>query len=162
MTVDSHSELRSFKNVGFFRCCGRICIWIPKTDILSSPYLSFVRPKGRFLLSFSPSLWFALVVHVEGEACRDGLCCTAQNSRLLRPWDDSGHWVNGPYSLITWMHIPINLTFDFPLLAVPSTEPNGFGHLFASMGFIRLLDLHLGRKTIKVLYLEYTDIKVTN
>lgn len=160
MTVDSHSELRSFKNVGFFRCCGRICIWIPKTDILSSPYLSFVRPKGRFLLSFPPlcglhssCMWREKPVE---------MVYVAQNSRLLRPWDDSGHWVNGPYSLITWMHIPINLTFDFPLLAVPSTEPNGFGHLFASMGFIRLLDLHLGRKTIKVLYLEYTDIKVTN
>lgn len=60
------------------------------------------------------------------------------------------------------MHIPINLTFDFPLLAVPFIEPNGFRHLFASMGFICLLDLHSRGKTIKDFHLEYTDINIEN
>lgn len=48
-------------------------------------------------------------------------------------------------------------TFHFPPLA-PSVELDGFRHLFASVGFICLLDLHSQWTTIKDFDLENTDV----
>ena len=49
-------------------------------------------------------------------------------------------------------------TFHFPPSA-PSVELDGFRHLFASVGFICLLDLHSQWKTIEDFDLENTNAK---
>lgn len=93
------------------------------------------------------------VVHVEGEACRVSFCC----GRLLRPWNDSGHCVITAISLLLECIFPSIKTFHFAL-SVPSVELNGFRHLFASVGFICLLDLHPHWNTIKDFDLQNTDV----
>lgn len=59
-------------------------------------------------------------------------------------------------SLLLECIFPSIKTLHFPLSA-PSVELDGFRHLFASVGFICLLDLHPQRKTIKYFDLENTD-----
>lgn len=60
-------------------------------------------------------------------------------------------------SLLLECIFPSIKTFHFPLLA-PSVELDGFRHLFASVGFICLLDPHSQWKTIKDFDLENTNV----
>lgn len=60
-------------------------------------------------------------------------------------------------SLLLECIFPSIKTFHFPRLA-PSVELDGFRHLFASVGFICLVDLHYQWKTIKDFDLENTNV----
>lgn len=85
------------------------------------------------------------------------LVYVVHSSRLLRPWNDSGHWVITDISLLLECIFPSIKIFHFPLLA-PSFELDGFRHLSASVGFIWLLDLHSQWKTINDFDLENTSV----
>lgn len=60
-------------------------------------------------------------------------------------------------SLLLECIFPSIKTFHFAL-SVPSIELNGFRHLFASVGFICLLDLHPHWETIKDFAWQNTDV----
>lgn len=90
MTVDSLSDLRSFKNQLFF------CVCVLSEFLLKFPTLTFCYASFPCKTEKQVSFFFYFLFVVRTRRACEGkdpveMVYVAQNSGLLRPRDDSGH-----------------------------------------------------------------------